>query len=187
LEIEKVGAFCIAQVVQPAASGGLLEPVANGVLAGMAERRVADIVGQASRLHDHAEVGRTAPFRHLLAQHLTDAHAKRSPDAADFQRVCQPGVDMIIAGNRIYLGLASKSAEGSGKDDAVVVLVKRAATEFIGAVHGFPKPFTGEQGVPVQDYLHIAFSVTARRIARSLGLARNSVALACQGESSALS
>ncbi len=56
------------------------------------------------------------------------------------------------------LGLASKSAEGSGKDDAVVVLVKRAATEFIGAVHGFPKPFTGEQGVPVQDYLHIAFS-----------------------------
>ena len=60
-EIEKVAALGIAHRIQPAAPGGLLEPVANGVFAGVAERRVADIVGQAGGLHDHAQVARRAP------------------------------------------------------------------------------------------------------------------------------
>lgn len=46
-EVEKVGALSVAHVIQPAASGGLLEPVADGIFARVAERRVADVMGQA--------------------------------------------------------------------------------------------------------------------------------------------
>jgi len=48
------------------------------------------------------------------------------------------------------LGFAPKPAESARKNDAVVVLVKGAATEFIGGVNGLSKSFTGEQGVPIQ-------------------------------------
>ncbi|MCY1178434.1 hypothetical protein D9M73_187820 [compost metagenome] len=85
LETEEVGAFGIAHGVQPAPSGGLLEPVADGILAGVAERRVADVVGQAGRLDDDAEVRRLAPVRQRVAQRFAHAHAQGAPDAAHFQ------------------------------------------------------------------------------------------------------
>lgn len=47
LEIQEVSPLVVAHVVQPAAPGSLLEPVADGILAGVPERRVADVVGQA--------------------------------------------------------------------------------------------------------------------------------------------
>ena len=47
LEIQEVCPLVIAHVIQPATPGGLLEPVADGVLAGVAEGWVADVVGQA--------------------------------------------------------------------------------------------------------------------------------------------
>lgn len=46
-EIEEVVALGRAHVVQPAAPGRLLEPMANRIFAGMPERRVADVMGQA--------------------------------------------------------------------------------------------------------------------------------------------
>jgi len=75
LETEKVAALGLVHAVQPAASGGLLEPVADGVFTGVAERRVADVVGQAGRLHDHPQIRRVAPGGQLVAQHFTHAHA----------------------------------------------------------------------------------------------------------------
>lgn len=155
-EVEKVGALGVVHRVQPAAPGGLLEPVADGVFAGVAERRIADVVGQARRLHDHAQVTRLAPVGQGLAQGLADPHAQRTADATDFQRVSQAGVDVVVAGDRVDLGLAAQAAEGAGEDDAVVVLVERAATQFIGAVQGFAEAFAGEQCVPVQGRFSIS-------------------------------
>jgi hypothetical protein len=57
---------------------------------------------------------------------------------------------MVVAGNRVHLGLAPEAAKGTREDDAVVVFVEGAAPEFIGAVQGFAQAFAGKQGVPVQ-------------------------------------
>jgi hypothetical protein len=59
-------------------------------------------------------------------------------------------MDMVIAGNRMHLGLSPESTECSREDDSVVVLVKRASTKLFIAVDGFPEPFTIEQRVPIQ-------------------------------------
>ncbi|MNP60689.1 hypothetical protein D3C76_1557930 [compost metagenome] len=75
LEIEEVGALVVAHIIQPAASCCLLEPVTDGVFARVAERWVADVVGQAGGLHDHAQVARFAPVGQILAQGFTYAHA----------------------------------------------------------------------------------------------------------------
>ena len=42
-----------------------------------------------------------APVRQAVAQGFADAHAQRTADAADFQRVGQARVDMVVAGNRV--------------------------------------------------------------------------------------
>ncbi|MNN25693.1 hypothetical protein D3C81_1391760 [compost metagenome] len=149
-EVEEVGALVVAHGVQPATPRRLLEPVADGVFARMAERWVANIVGQAGRLHDHPQVTGLAPVGQAVTQGFANPHAERPPDAADFQRVGQARVDMVVAGNRVHLGLAPKPAEGTGKDDSVVVFVEGAAPELFGAVQGFAQAFAGQQGMPVQ-------------------------------------
>jgi len=75
-EIEEVIALGHAHVVQPAAPGGLLEPMADGVFAGVPEGRVADVMGQAGRLHHHAQVARVAPLGQGAAQGFAHAHAE---------------------------------------------------------------------------------------------------------------
>ncbi|MNH40690.1 hypothetical protein D3C79_1020460 [compost metagenome] len=84
-EIEEVAAFGVRHSVQPTAPGGLLEPMADGIFTGMAERRVADVVGQARRLHNHAQIAGFAPLRQLFAQGFTDPHAQRATDTTDLQ------------------------------------------------------------------------------------------------------
>lgn len=59
-------------------------------------------------------------------------------------------MNMVVAGDGVYLGLAPQTAEGAGEDDPVVVLVEGAAPEFFGAVQGFAQAFAGQQGMPVQ-------------------------------------
>jgi len=116
----------------------------------MAEGRVADVVGEASGLYDHSQIGRRAPFGQLVAQHFADPHAERATDAADFQRMGQACVDVIVAGNRVHLSLAAQAAKRAGEDDAVMILVKRTTPQLLTAVGGFAKSFTGKQGMPVQ-------------------------------------
>lgn len=149
-EIEEVRAFGFAHAVEPATSGRLLEPVANGIFTGMAERRIADVVGQTSRLHHHAEVGRVAPFGQGTAQGFAHSHAQRTADATDFQRMGQARVNMVVAGDRVHLGLAPETTEGAGEDDAVMVFVEGAAAKFLRAVQRLAEAFAVEQGVPIQ-------------------------------------
>src|SRR5690606_4584340 len=61
--------------------------------------------------------------------------------------------------------LASQAAEGAGEDDAVVILVERAAAQLVGAVHGFAEPFAGEQCLPIQG---LSSPVVSWRSARLL-------------------
>ena len=63
---------------------------------------------------------------------------------------------MVVAGDRVNLGLAPEAAEGAGEDDAVMILVERAATQLFGAVQGFAKAFASEQCVPVQGRFSIS-------------------------------
>lgn len=77
-EIEEVTALGFAHAIQPAAPGRLLKPMANRVFTGMAEWRVADVMSEAGRLHDHAQVTRIAPLRQRTAQCFADAHTQRA-------------------------------------------------------------------------------------------------------------
>lgn len=149
-EVEEIITLGGAHVVQPAASRCLLEPVADGVFAGMPERWVADVMGQAGRLHHHAQVARVAPVGQGAAQGFAHAHAEGAAYAADFQGVSQACMDMVVAGHRVHLGLAAQAAKRAGEDNAVMVFVKRAAAEFFRAVQGFSKAFAGKQGGPIQ-------------------------------------
>ncbi|MCY1402452.1 hypothetical protein D9M71_175940 [compost metagenome] len=75
-KVKKVIAFVIAHGIEPAAPGGLLEPMANGVFARVPEGRVANVMGQACRLHDHAQVTGFAPLWQAVAQGFSYAHAQ---------------------------------------------------------------------------------------------------------------
>jgi hypothetical protein len=57
---------------------------------------------------------------------------------------------VIVAGDRVHLGLAPEAAKGTGENDAVMVFVKRAAAEFLRAVQRFAEAFAVEQGWPIQ-------------------------------------
>ncbi|MNY22768.1 hypothetical protein D3C86_1564070 [compost metagenome] len=151
-EIEEVIAFDFAHGIQPATAGGLLEPVPDGVFAGVAEGRVADVVGQAGRLHDHPQVTRVAPVGQGIADGFTDAHAQRAADATDFQRVGQARVDVIVTGDWMNLRLAPEAAKRSRKNDAVVVFVERAAAEFFRAVQWLSEAFASKQSLPIQGW-----------------------------------
>jgi len=59
-------------------------------------------------------------------------------------------MDVVVAGNWMNLSLAPEPAKCTGKNDAVMILVKRAAAQFIAAVGGFAESFAGKQCVPVQ-------------------------------------
>src|SRR5690554_3153807 len=99
----------------------------------MAERWITDIVTETGGLHDHAQISRRDPVRQPFTQQLADDHAQAAPHAAHFQGVRQTGVDMIVIGQWMYLGLAPQSTKRAGKDDSVVILVKWAAADLIAA------------------------------------------------------
>ena len=147
---QEVVTLDIAHIIQPATLGGLLEPVANGVFTGVTKRRIANVVGQAGRLHHHAQIGGVAPLRQGTADRFAHAHAQGAADAANFERVGEAGMDMIVAVDRVDLGLAPQAAKGARENDAVVVFVKRAAPELFRAVVGFAEAFAIKQGLPIQ-------------------------------------
>ena len=59
-------------------------------------------------------------------------------------------MDVIVAGDRVHLGLASQAPKRTGKNDAVMVFVKRAAAKFLRAVQWLSEAFAVEQGLPIQ-------------------------------------
>ena len=79
----------------------------------MAERRVAEVVGQRQRL------GQVLVEPELAGQ--------RAGDLGDFQRMGQPGAVVIALVEHEHLGLVLEPAEGGGMDDPVAVAPERAA------------------------------------------------------------
>ena len=76
-------------------------------LAGVPERRMAEIVGQRQRLGQ------------VLVE--PERARERAGDLGDFQRMGEPGAVMIALVVDEHLGLVREPAEGGGMDDAVAV------------------------------------------------------------------
>ncbi len=87
--------------------------ILQGVLAGMAERRMAEVVGEAERL------------RQVLVQpqHPGDG----APDLRDFYAVGEADAVMISIGRDKDLGLVTKPAKGDGMNDAIAVALEDVA------------------------------------------------------------
>ena len=115
--------------------------------------RVADVVRQASGLNDYPQIGGLTPVRHLAAQHFANSHTERAPDTANFQAMGQAGVNVIVAGYRVNLGFLAQAAEGAGKNDAVVILVKGRAPQFVVAGDRFAQSFAAQQCFPIHAWL----------------------------------
>ncbi len=88
------------------------------VLAGVAERRMAEVVGQRDGL---GEVGVEAQRR-----------GQRAGDLRHLQRVGQAGAEVVALVGHEDLGLLLQPAEGRGVDDAVAVAGERRAGAALG-------------------------------------------------------
>src|SRR6266700_964240 len=82
-------------------------------LAGVAERRMAEVVSQRQR------------FRKVLVK--TELPGQRAGDLRHLQRMREPGAVMIAFVEHEYLGFVLQAAEGGGMNDAVAVAPERAA------------------------------------------------------------
>ena len=106
-------------------SGGV-EPMANRVFAGMAERGIAEIMRERGGRNDGPDVGsvdltvRKVPLANLRAH----PRAERPADAGDFQPVGEAGANVVVVGQRKDLGLVLQATEGRGEDDAIRVDLK---------------------------------------------------------------
>ena len=79
----------------------------------MAERRMAEVVGEAQR----------------LGQILVEAErpGDRPADLRDFEAVGQPDPEMVAVGRDEHLGLVAQAAEGDRMDDPVAVALEDVA------------------------------------------------------------
>ncbi len=95
---------------KPPAAG---EAAIERALAGMAERRMAEIVGERQRLGQ------------VLVE--PERAGERAGDLRDFQRVGQPGAEMVALVEDEDLGLVGQPAEGGRMDDAVAIAAESVA------------------------------------------------------------
>ncbi len=89
------------------------EAMVERALAGVAERRMAEIVAE----------------RRALREVLVEAEraGERTRDLRDLQRVGQPGAEMVALVKHEDLGLVGETAKRRGMDDAVAIAAERAA------------------------------------------------------------
>ena len=101
----------------------------NGILPGMAERRIPDIVRQAGSGNDGRQVGRDdmGGQRVLSGKPFSHQHAQGGADVGYLQAVGKAGAHVIVAPQRKHLRLILKAAESAGKQDAPVITVIIAA------------------------------------------------------------
>ena len=99
------------RVVVEAAEGR--EAVIERALAGMAERRMAEVVAERERLGQ------------VLVE--PERAGERAGDLGDFQGVGQAGAEMIALVEHEHLGLVRQPAERGRMDDAVAVAAEGAA------------------------------------------------------------
>ena len=122
-------ALGFAQAGQIAGMRGLAKPVAQRFFAGVAERRVAQIVREASHLHHGADVARRAAQRQKFARlhHHAHAVAQAAADTGHFHAVGEAVVGVVVLGKGMHLGFAPQAAERAGKHHAVVIDMKIGA------------------------------------------------------------
>lgn len=101
----------------------------NGVFTGMAEGRIADVMGQAGGGNNSGDIGRhdrsgQGPF---LRQPLPCQHAEGRTDVGYLQAMRQACAHVIIAAQGKNLCLILKAAESTGKQNAAVIPVIIAA------------------------------------------------------------
>ena len=97
-------------VVEPA---GIAQRGAQRILAGMAERRMAEVMGEAQRLGQ------------VLVE--PERAGDRAADLRDLQAVGQPDPVMIAVGRDEDLRLVAQAAEGDRVDDPVAVALEDVA------------------------------------------------------------
>ncbi len=97
-------------VVEPAGVG---ERGRQRILAGMAERRMAEVVGEAQSLGQ------------IFVEAERAGH--RPADLRDFEAVGQAHPEMVAVGGDEHLGLVAEAAEGDRVDDAVAVALEDVA------------------------------------------------------------
>ena len=98
-------------------AAGVGEAAIERALAGMAERRMAEIVGERERLGQ------------ILVE--PERARERAGDLGDFERMGQPGAEMVALVEDEDLGLVGEPAEGGRMDDPVAIaaeIVARRAT-----------------------------------------------------------
>src|SRR5690606_3652682 len=106
------------------------EEMLDGRLAEMAEGRIADVMPDAGRGDDMAELGRAQP-RQIAAMplhdRLADLGAQRAADRGNLKRMRQPVAHIVALRQRMDLGLVLQAAEGRTEDDAIPVLLEGIA------------------------------------------------------------
>ena len=103
-------ADAVGVVVEPA---GVRHRTLQRILAGMAERRVAEVVGEAQGLGE------------VLVE--AERAGDRPADLRDFDAVGQADAEMIAVGGDEHLRLVAQAAEGDGMDDPVAVALEDVA------------------------------------------------------------
>lgn len=110
-----------------------LEELADAVLAGMAERRIAEIVRERGRRDDRPEIGRHDLRQPVARDHdLADPVAERARDAGHLQRMRQARAHVIVRRQRKDLRLVLHAPERRGKHDAVEVALEVGALRVLG-------------------------------------------------------
>ena len=94
-------------------AAGIGERGVERIFPGMAEGRMAEIVGEAQS------------FGQVLVQ--AKRASDRPPDLGDFEAVGQADPEMVAVGGDEYLGLVAKAAEGNRMDDPVAVALESVA------------------------------------------------------------
>src|SRR6201992_4283937 len=109
-------------VVLEAAAGALLQAAVEGVLAGVAEGRVAEVVAEPDRLGE------------VLVQ--PESAGDGAGDPTGLERVAEAGPGVIALGGDGDLGLVLQPAEGLGVDDPVAVALEGRAQRAVGLGRG---------------------------------------------------
>ena len=132
---------------------GILKPDADGVLARMAKRGIAQIVRQGGRGNDGAEI-RCMDARQFaaFADRRADDRAKRTRHAGHFEAVREPGADVIVVRQRKNLRLVLQTPEGRGKDDPIRVALKGRALRLRAAGPGAAEALDAEKLGPLHAH-----------------------------------
>ena len=123
VEILEVRHFLVAQILERRAGAVLAEPLADGGLPRMSERRVADIVGETGRLHDGAELVLVNVLGQIFLDKVENRNGKAAAHARNLDAVREAAMHMVVHRERMHLRLAPKTTERRRENDAVVVAV----------------------------------------------------------------